>query len=174
MTEIRILQADDAPAYLDLRLRALREHPEAFATAYEEARQRPLDEVALRLAPGPRNVTVGAFHEGRLVGMATVHRSTGAKVRHRATLAAMYVAPEARGLGLGRALLRRAVDAAREWDGVADVILGVTVGNEAARALYAAEGFVTYGVEPRSLYVDGRFHDTEWMILRLEDGSAET
>ena len=171
MTEIRVLTAEDVSTYFELRLRALREHPEAFSTSYEEARLRPLDQVALRLAPGPRNVTVGAFHDSRLVGMATVYRSTGAKVRHRATLAAMYVAPEARGLGLGRALLRRAVDAARGWDGVADVILGVTVGNEAARALYAGEGFVTYGVEPRSLYVDGRFHDTEWMMLRLEPGA---
>ncbi len=48
-----------------------------------------------------------------------------------------------------------------------DVPLAVTVGNLAARTLYRRAGFVPYGVEPRSTNVDGRYFDTEWMLLHL-------
>jgi GNAT superfamily N-acetyltransferase len=169
--QIRILTAQDAPAYRDLRLRALHEHPAAFATSVEEARQRPLEEVVNALVPGPEHVTFGAFHGERLVGIATLVRAGKAKLRHRATLTAMYVAPDARGSGLGRELLRRAVDAARAWTGLTDLALAVTVGNPVARALYADAGFVTYGIDPRSLRVEGLFHDVELMILKLDPGA---
>jgi L-amino acid N-acyltransferase YncA len=76
------------------------------------------------------------------------------------------VAPEARGAGAGRALLEACLPAAADWQ-VTDVALAVTVGNDAARHLYASAGFVSYGVEPRSLRVEDRFHDVEWMNLRL-------
>ncbi|HEV2148803.1 MAG TPA: GNAT family N-acetyltransferase [Longimicrobiaceae bacterium] len=164
--QIRVLDAGDAPVYVELRLRALREHPEAFATSYEEERARSLAEAARKVAPGPEHVTLGAFDGDRLVGMATLVRPGKAKMRHRASIAAMYVAPEAQGRGLGRALLDRALAVAGEW-GVSEVSLMVTVGNDAARSLYAGAGFVPYGVEPRSLCVEGRFHDVELMNLRL-------
>lgn len=164
--QIRVLNPDDASAYRELRLRALREHPEAFATSHAEALERSVADTAGRLSPGPEHVTLGAFDEDRLVGMATLRRPAGASVRHRATVTAMYVAPQARERGLGRALLERILEVAREW-GVSDVALAVTVGNHPARSLYASAGFASYGIEPRSLCVDGRFYDTEWMNLQL-------
>lgn len=165
--QIRTLNPEDASEYRELRLRALREHPEAFATSYDEELERSLAEAAGRLTAGPEQLTLGAFDHDRLVGMATLIRPAKAKLRHRATLAAMYVAPEAREQQLGRALLERAIAAAVEW-GVSDVDLSVTVGNHAARKLYASAGFVSYGVQPRSLYVQGRYHDVEWMNLQLQ------
>jgi GNAT superfamily N-acetyltransferase len=164
--KIRRLDAEDAAAYRDLRLRALAEHPEAFATSAEEERARPLAEVVQRLEAGPEQVTLGAFDRELLVGMATLTRPARSKLRHRATLAAMYVVPEARGHGLARALLDAVLEIVGEW-GVSDVALGVTVGNDAARKLYTSAGFVPYGIEPRTLLVEGRFHDVEWMNLRL-------
>jgi ribosomal protein S18 acetylase RimI-like enzyme len=164
--QIRTLNSEDAIQYRELRLRALREHPEAFATSYEEECERSLVEVTGRLAPGPEQITLGAFDDERLLGIATLIRPARAKMRHRATIAAMYVAPEARDRKLGRALLQRALAAAVEW-GVSDIDLSVTVGNHAARKLYASAGFVSYGVQPRSLYVQGRFYDVEWMNLPL-------
>lgn len=164
--QIRRLHPEDAASYRELRLRALREHPEAFATSYEEEQERSVAETAGRLAPGAEQVTLGAFEQERLVGIATLIRPAKAKLRHRATLAAMYVVPEARERRLGRALLQQVLAVAEEW-GVSDVALAVTVGNDAARRLYAGAGFVSYGVEPRSLRVEGRFYDVEWMSLRL-------
>jgi GNAT superfamily N-acetyltransferase len=165
--QIRTLNPDDASLYLELRLRALREHPEAFATSYEEERESPLADVARRLAPGSEQVTLGAFDQDRLVGIATLVRPAKIKLRHRATLAAMYVVPEVRSRSLGRALLDCALEVARGW-GVSDVALAVTVGNRAARQLYARAGFVSYAIEPRSLCVEGRFHDVEWMVVQLQ------
>ena len=163
---IRILSPDDAPAYLALRLRALREHPEAFATSESEESRRSAAELARRLQPGPEQVTVGAFENEHLLGFAALVRGNRARQRHRARLAGMYVAPESRGRGQGRALVERVLVLARQWR-VSDVALAVTVGNGAARALYASIGFVSYGVESRGLRVDTRYYDVELMNLRI-------
>ena len=166
--EIRTLTPDDASQYRELRLRALREHPEAFATSYEEEQVRSISEFAQKLTPGPQHITLGAYNEGQLVGIVTLTRPISKpKLRHRATIAAMYVVPEARKQRLARRLLNESLSIAGEW-GVSDVALAVAVGNDSARKLYASAGFVSYGIEPHCLCVDGRFYDAEWMNLRLK------
>ena len=57
-----------------------------------------------------------------------------------AHLEELYVAPERRGHGLGRALLETAMDAARET-GAARMDLGTSVADTAALALYESAGF---------------------------------
>ena len=57
-----------------------------------------------------------------------------------AHLEELYVAPERRGHGLGRALLETAMDAARET-GAARMDLGTSVADTAALALYERVGF---------------------------------
>ena len=49
-----------------------------------------------------------------LVGVVTVVRHDGLKVRHKADLVAMYVTPAVRGQGVGRALMEAAIDAGAE------------------------------------------------------------
>jgi GNAT superfamily N-acetyltransferase len=163
---IRLLDGEDAEGYHELRMRALREHPEAFATSCEEELQRTEAEIAGRLTPTSEHVTFGAFSSDEIVGIATLTRPAKAKLRHRATLSAMYVAPTVRGSGVGHSLLQALLEQARSW-GVADVGLAVTVGNAAARRLYITAGFTPYAVEPRSINVDGCFHDVEWMLLSI-------
>jgi GNAT superfamily N-acetyltransferase len=163
---IETLTPADAVAFRDLRLRALREHPEAFATSEQEELRLGQAAVAGRLQSGDDQVTFGAFVGERLVGVAALVRPTRAKLRHRATLAGMYVVPEMRGRGCGRALLERAIDAAVAW-GASDIALAVTVGNDAARALYARAGFISYAIEPRALLLEERFYDVEHMTLQL-------
>ena len=48
--QIRLLTPLDASAYRALRLRGLREHPEAFTSSYEEDAQQPPDAAATRVA----------------------------------------------------------------------------------------------------------------------------
>ncbi len=55
------------------------------------------------------------------------------------------VAPEARGMGLGRTLLTQALDALVAG-GAGSVWLEVRMGNEAAKAMYRAVGFLAAGV----------------------------
>ena len=166
--EVRLLTADDAPAFQALRLRALREHPDAFAASVEDAQQEPLDQVALQLRDGPPlQFALGAFASDTLVGHTHLARYPGAKLRHKARIGGMYVAPEVRGQGVGAALLEAAIAQAEGLGGIEALTLAVTVGNTVARRLYRAAGFVPFGVEPRFIRVDEHYYDIEWMIKSL-------
>lgn len=168
---IRILTADDAATYQALRLRGLRESPAAFGSTYENEVDIPLSQIAERLAHGAgrEDVMFGAFDDdgGALVGLAGLGRNAGRKTRHRAGVWGMYVAPEARGRGVGRALISALIAHARTLPGVERLILGVEAGNEAARALYNSFGFVTWGIEPQAYKLDGEYWDSEMMSLSL-------
>ncbi len=165
---IRQLAAHDAPVYQPLRLRALREHPEAFGSSPEDEQPLPLEQVARRLEDTSGNsVSFGAWLDGQLVGIVSLYRSPRPKTRHKALLGGMYVAPEARGNRIGKALLEHTLSYARTMGGLEDVTLAVTVGNNAARRLYLGAGFVPYGVEPRYIKLGNRYFDIEWMSLRL-------
>jgi GNAT superfamily N-acetyltransferase len=164
----RQLAAHDAPIYQPLRLRALREHPEAFGSSLEDEQSLSLDQVARRLEDTSGNsVSFGTWLDGQLVGTVNLYRSPRPKTRHKAILGGMYVAPEARGNRIGKALLEHTLSYARTMDGLEDVTLAVTVGNNAARWLYLGAGFVPYGVEPRYIKLGNRYFDIEWMIRRL-------
>jgi RimJ/RimL family protein N-acetyltransferase len=167
---IRPLAADDAVAFQALRLRGLRESPAAFGSTYEEEADRSLDYVAQRLTANAANgdVVLGAWEEGALVGVAGLYRAGNRKGRHRGTVWGMYVAPEARGRGVGRALLEAIVAHARTVEGLHRLELGVETTNAAARALYLAFGFTPYGVQPDAYRLDGTSWDSELMTLDLD------
>jgi RimJ/RimL family protein N-acetyltransferase len=168
---IRPLGATDAATFQALRLRGLRESPEAFGSTYEEEVGVPLGEIAARLARGAEgeDVVLGAFgDEGQLVGVAGLRRDSYRKARHRARVWGMYVAAEARGHGLGRALLESLIAHARTLPGVERLTLGVVPGNQAARSLYLRLGFVSYGLEPQAYSLAGEYWDSEHMALFLE------
>lgn len=152
---IRQLTPDDAPTYRDLRLRALLEHPQAFTSDWEDARQRPPEESRQRLASA--GVTFwGAFDDrGALCGMVGLECTSRAKQRHRGTVVAMYVAREAAGRGLGRELLQALMLHAKAI-GLTDLGLTVTKGNASALWLYRQAGFAEFGTEPRAIVVDGQ------------------
>jgi ribosomal protein S18 acetylase RimI-like enzyme len=167
---IRPLGPADAAAFQALRLRGLRESPEAFGSTYEEEAGVPLDEVAARLARGAEgeDLVVGAFDDDcQLVGVAGLRRDSHRKARHRAHVWGMYVAPEARGRGRGRALLEFLVAHARTMAGVERLTLSVVPENQAARSLYLGLGFVTYGLEPQAYCLEGEYWDSEHMALVL-------
>ena len=169
---IRSLTVADAEAYWGLRLRALRDHQDAFGTAYEEVRDRPLAttrEMLSAQALSPNDRILGAFDTAdRLVGMARLSRAPALKERHKAELIGMYVAPEVRGQGIAQRLVEVLIQQARSFDGVEQILLAVTTTNVAARALYLCSGFVVYGTEPHALRLpDGTYLDEDLMILRL-------
>src|SRR5689334_23306818 len=114
MVQIRILGTDDAGAFQTLRLRGLRESPAAFGSTLEEEVGRSIAQVAERLTElrsVPRRATFGAFDEnGSLLGVVACVQQSGIKSRHKASIFAMYVSPDARGGGVGRALLARAIE----------------------------------------------------------------
>jgi ribosomal protein S18 acetylase RimI-like enzyme len=173
---IRILTADDAGAYQALRLRGLRESPTAFGSTYQSEVDIPLPRIAERLARGAgrENVVFGAFGDadGCLLGLAGLGRETGLKTRHRAHVWGVYVAPEARGRGVGRTLMHAVIAHARTLEGLERLTLGVEPGNGAARSLYHTLGFATYGVEPQAYALEGQYWDSELMSLDLAAGAS--
>jgi GNAT superfamily N-acetyltransferase len=166
--EIRQLVASDAQTFRELRLLALREHPEAFIDSYETELDTPVEQVAKQIgASTPENFHLGAFVDGRLVGIAHFFRQEGTKLRHRAWIGGMYVTQERRGQGIGRALLERCIQHARSLPDLEDLVLWVILGNEQAKALYEAAGFEVFCVEPGAFKIDGRYYDAAGMLMKL-------
>lgn len=168
--EIRQLTQEDAAAYRALRLRALGEAPDAFGSTLEETVAQPLSRTAERLraqVESGAGFTLGAW-AGDLVGVVTLLRHDGLRLRHKADLLAMYVAPEARGRGVARALVDELIARARRVEGLEQINLSVVSSNEPARRLYRSLGFVIYGVERRCLKIGERYLDEELMTLWLQ------
>ena len=163
-SEIRRLSASDAAAYRDLRLGGLRAHPEAFGASWEDEAAEPLAWFQDRL---DRNVIFGGgvADASELGGGAGFYSPGGAKQRHKGVLWGMFVQPQARGTGLGAALVTRVLEHARAT--VEEVRLTVVSTNAAAIRLYERAGFERYGLERRALKVGGDYHDEVLMALSL-------
>jgi ribosomal protein S18 acetylase RimI-like enzyme len=166
---IRPLTEADAPTWRELRLRMLREHPDVFGSAYEEQVSWPVERFAQRLrdADTSDNLLLGAFDDEQLAGSVGMSREQGAKVRHKAIIVSVYVAPEARGRGVARALFDEVIARARAVPDLEQLQLAVTTHNTAARGLYASLGFESYGVEPHALKLPDRYLDEDLMVLWL-------
>ena len=174
---IRALGPDDAAAFQALRLRGLADEPTAFASSHEEEVGLPLEEIARRLQPRDDRAifgayVAGAFETGALCGVIGVQRENMHKLRHKAYVWGMYVAPEARGTGRGRRLMQAALDHAWTVLQVRQVNLGVHTGNSAAMQLYQRCGFVVFGSERGALQVGGQLQDEHHMVCVRPDVAA--
>lgn len=154
MPTIRLLQAEDAALYRKLRLRALTEDPAAYLTSAEEYLERSPSDIAARLAPTEQALTLGAFWDAELIGIATLARLERLKQRHRADVVGVYVTPQARGQGVAAELMRGLIEQARQKIGLEVLGLSVTETQLAARKLYEKLGFEVWGVQPDALRQD--------------------
>lgn len=159
---IRRLLAADAEGYRSIRLAALADAPEAFGSDVATESASPVDAFANTLRSG---YVAGAFAGERLVAIAGFRALEREKTRHRGDIWGVYVAPDARGTGIGRRLMEHVLDYARTQ--VLQVHLAVTASNGAAVALYEHLGFIRYGTEPRALKVNGRYLDEHLMVLQF-------
>ena len=133
--EVRPARPGDEDALRALRLRALAEAPEAFSSTLEREAARPAT-FWRELAAGERGLCLLALDGGEAVGLAGALPD--------GDVWGMWVAPEARRAGAGRALLT-AIEVwarTRELDRLS---LRVSEAAPAARALYRAAGFAEEG-----------------------------
>ena len=156
----------DAAVYREFRLRGLREHADAFTSSFEEENLRVLADTEKRLSPAGDTVMWAAFVDGAMAGVAGLNRETRLKNHHKATLVAMYVAPEYQGHGIGRALVGKVLDEARAG-GVELVVLTVTAGNREATALYEKCGFKSFGIEPDAIRVNNVSYGKQHMYFQV-------
>jgi RimJ/RimL family protein N-acetyltransferase len=166
--EIRFLTAEDASEWSRLRLEALQSDPAAFSSSVEEHQALPIEEVKKRLSADPDSFVVGAFEEGRLVGMAGFHRETGPKTRHKGRVWGVYVTTSKRGQGLARGMMKALLERATAIAGLEQVLLSVTSTQTAALALYRSLGFELFGTELRALNINGEFIDEHYFVRRLK------
>lgn len=151
--QIKTLDTTDATAYRDLRLRALHENPDAFTSSFEEENKRPLEATVQRLTTTTEQLW-GAFDGPHLIGMVGMSRESRVKNRHKAHLVGLYVVPEHAGQGVGAALVAAVLHHAADCQ-IALLVLTVTEGNRAAQALYERADFVSFGVEPDAIRING-------------------
>lgn len=110
---------------------------------------------------------LGAFVAGNLVGTARFVRETGRKVRHKGGVFGMYVVPEARGGGVGRALLEEILVLSGQLSGLEQLHLSVSEPNITAKALYLSCGFEVYAAEPRALKIGSRYLNELYLLHHL-------
>ncbi len=173
--EIRQLTQTDAPEYHQLRLRALREHADAFTSSFEEDSIKLLAWAQSRLAPSPQaphDFVLGAFSEGQLVGILGLSIEPRAKIRHKGHVFGMYVAAEYVGHGVGRRLLSACIKRAQGIPGLEQLQLTVTESNVRPKSFYEKAGFQAFGLEYNAVKIGERYFHKCHMALNLRDANA--
>lgn len=137
---LRTLGRSDDAAYAELWRYGLEQHGHFFRCA-------PGDDGA----PGiptrflSDSFSLGAFVDGKLIGITSLERERPQKLRHKALVSRMFVQPDAEGSGVGKLLLREAIVQAEALGDLRQVFLTVLATNERAQRLYAALGFRGHG-----------------------------
>jgi len=140
---IERLRAGEGGRMRAIRLRALADAPEAFGSTYEEAERRSLEDWEAQIERLPTFVwREGDADLGADLGMVRGAPHDGDP--GAAYLISMWVAPEARGRGIGSALVGEVVAWAR-GRGLRRLVLDVAAQNAGARRLYERCGFVATG-----------------------------
>jgi len=167
-THIRTLHEADEEAVWALRLRSLSSDPEAFGGTFAEAVAAGSGGIRRRLRETSEDAFyLGAWDGEQLVGMVRFKREEGAKDRHRGEVASLFVVPERRGQGVGRALLDELIARAGRLPGLEQLQLAVVSTNASAARLYRAFGFAVYGTLPHALKDGDRYEDEDLMVLFL-------
>lgn len=139
---VRAAAAGDWRVLRDIRLTALRDTPSAFGSTYAEAAELGEQHWRDRAARGssflaflPDSGAAGP------VGLAGGYRESP----DRAHLVSMWVSRQARGRGVGEALIARVAQWAKDETSATALQLWVTENNEPARRLYERCGFTLTG-----------------------------
>lgn len=162
-----MLNSEDAHIYHELRLRSLMESPESYLTTYEDEKEKPIEKLMNNLIPSDNRFTLGGFIDNFLTGVVTFVRESNSKTTHKGNVYALYVSPEFRGQGIGKALMLELKNRARQCIGLEQLNLTVISDNTAAKRLYVSVGFITYGKEERALKSGEQYWDEELMALKL-------
>ena len=148
MIELRNIGPDEWEIWKDQRLAALRKAPYAFSSNLTEWENAPEQRWRDRLSICGSYQVVASL-QGTIVGMAGGLLLTEPGV---AELVSMWVAPAARGRGVGDAL----VAAVEDWAysvGATILKLSVAENNYPARKLYSRNGFVDVELESGDMEV---------------------
>lgn len=165
---IRRLILADAPAFFALRQRCMVEAFDFFRSSPADIEADGLADCEARLQ-SPHVRIVGAFSAASLIGIGGITREPREKLRHKALLWGMFVAPDAAGKGIGEAIVHALIAEAQGF--VQSLHLTLLDGNSRAQALYERCGFTLYGREPASVMQPDGAVD-ELLMWRMVDLSS--
>ena len=152
----------DAVAVADIYNRAIEERSATF-----ETRPRAPEEIAARIEGSTLPFLV-ARDEGAVVGWGALAPYSERAVYAGVAEASVYVAPAARGRGIGTALVEAIADAARAQD-IHKLLGKIFMTNTASVRLVERCGFRTVGVHRRHGRLDGEWRDVVLVELLLGD-----
>lgn len=165
---VRPVRAEESDALYRMRLRSLVEDPDAFDQTVADAETKgvkPLADILALAAVGRELVLFGEI-DGRTAGLLFVSRSQRPRSQHRARLWGMWVAPQARGHGLGTALIMEAVTWCRA-QGAEMVDLWVVTDHLNAIRVYERVGFRICGTTRDGMRWQGIPQDEHQMTIHL-------
>lgn len=167
--QVALLDAAYVAQYRSLMLQAYELAADAFTSTREERQAEPESFWLKRIAdPTGLSAGFGAFQDQQLCGTVALEFSVKPKTRHKALVVGMYVAPEARGSGVGRALMQALLDYAENKPGVRMLHLTATEGNHPAIHLYRSVGFEAFGTEPMAILTPAGFRAKVHMWRAVE------
>jgi GNAT superfamily N-acetyltransferase len=167
--EVRQLGDMDAEAFSALRRLVTADNPVPMGLTLEEKLNRPIQGFRDQLSVPAPNAAFGVFVEGQLRACAALAwTSRFPSSMHKALLWGCFVEPGFRERGLGRQVVSRALDHARQ-NSVRRVNLTVFLPNRTAVTLYSSLGFQSYGLEPEAVCIDGNYHDGQHMTLAFSN-----
>ncbi len=134
--------------YRELRLRALRNAPQAFGQSYDESIKFPEERWRQRLidAAEGKSWLVFAERSGTLIGMSGAFQWPEDVAANRAMIIAVFVEESVRGQGIGERLVKAVLEQMTAA-GLKSAILAVNPVQEAAVRLYERMGFQPTGTE---------------------------
>jgi GNAT superfamily N-acetyltransferase len=142
------IRPEEGPVLREIRLRSLLDAPEAFGQRYDEADATPdseWDATARASTDGNRRAwfLARAEADGTPIGVVQARR----RQPFDCLLFSMWVAPEARRLGVGTMLIDAVHDWGESW-GARRVVLWVLAANEPAMRFYERIGFTVLNDGP--------------------------
>ena len=127
----------------------------------QQAHSHPMSEKTIASCFGALYHNIGLYKDNQLLGFAIVHQ-----VIDEATLMDICIAPDAQGLGLGRALIDEIINSLKARDAVL-LQLEVRASNRNAIELYKKTGFIEVGRRTDYYPTDSGREDAILMELKL-------
>ena len=162
MIQIKLLTAQDWLIWQKLRLEALQQAPENFASSY-------LEELALLEQDHQKTLSENdvfvALINDTAVSCAALHYNKSQKTKHIATLWGMYSSEDYQRKNIASAVLNEVIKHAKPY--ITQLQLKCLVNNNRALTFYQKHGFKIYGTEIKALKINGVYLDQHLMALEL-------
>ncbi len=165
--EIITLQPSDWKDYKELRLRALKEEPQAFASTYDENIKLPDEFWQMRLEEalaGESQWLLFARQQDNLVGMAGAFVKDEKDTVH---IIAVFVDKKYRGQGISKKLMNNLISAIKQNNEIRRLLVGVNPEQVAALNLYQNIGFKLIK-KGKIILGDGKEHENYEMEMLVE------